>query len=240
MNCASSVSYAYVLILLILIVSASAQYNWNCNHWSAYTVDVCYQYSSTYQYLYQCNTTDSMVLLQYTGGTCGETDADAFYSVTYKESSDTSDIFQCDQSGQCNYAILRYYTDEDCSGDTYLDGPFVTGQCYTSSATSFQVSCGTDTLTVETYLTAGNCTGSSVSSTINYADYSEGRTGCYQVAFLPFFQFLSCFFFFSFCFFFGFVYVFCLWGVVWSQPNIFFLCASNKIYFCIMLTFAIN
>ena len=184
----------------LLVLGASAQYEWTCNHWSAYTVDVCYQYSTSYQYLFECNTTDSLVLSQFSDGSCGETDADPWYSITYWESSDTTDLFQCDQSAACDYAILRYYTDDECSGDTYSDGPFVTGQCYEGSSTSFEVSCGTDKLTVKSYTTAGDCTGSSVSATVNYASYNDDISGCYMVKFFILFFYFFCYFFFLFFF----------------------------------------
>ena len=163
----------------LLVLGVSGQYDWTCNHWSRFTIDYCYQYSTTYQYLLECNTTDSLILSQYTDGSCGETDADPYVEIAYWEISDTTNLWQCDQSAPCDYAILRYYTDEDCSGDTYSDDPFITGQCYSDTSTSFEVSCSSDTLTVKTYTSQGDCTGSSVSVTVDYADYNDDVTGCY-------------------------------------------------------------
>ena len=176
---------SYALFASILRIS-SGQYDWECNHLSFYTVDVCYQYSTSYQYLFECNTTNSMVFSQYSDGSCGETDAESIYSVTYWESSDTYDLFQCDQDAACDYAVLRYYADEDCSGDSYWDRSlWVTGQCYPSShdSTSQIISCGPDTITVEAFSTATDCTGSSTTITSSYEEYSASITGCYQVAF---------------------------------------------------------
>ena len=184
MKSASLATASYALFACVSILHlSSGQYDWDCNHLGVYTVDVCYQFSTSFQYLFKCNTTDSMVFTQYSDGSCGETDAESIYSVTYWESTDTYDLFQCDQDTACDYVILRYYEDEDCSGDSYWDNPFVTGQCYSSSSTSFTMSCGAVTLTIETYTTATDCTGSSVTSTSNYEEYTESITGCYQVAF---------------------------------------------------------
>ena len=76
---------------------------------------------SSGQYDWDCNTTNSMVFTQYSDGSCGQTNADPIYSITYWESSDTYDLFQCDQDTACDYAVLRYYADEDCSDDLHCD-----------------------------------------------------------------------------------------------------------------------
>ena len=172
-----------LLIFVCYVLSVSAQWaDWSCNHYSSYAVDLCYQYSYSYQYLFSCNGTDQITWYQYTDNSCGTDESDPWIAITYDESSDTSDLFQCDQSQACDYAIVRIYDDEDCSNDTYSDGPVVTSQCYTGTSYSYKVSCtGVNELTVQTFTDEGNCTGSSQIVTTDYDTYSESVAGCYEV-----------------------------------------------------------
>ena len=186
-----------LLLALIGVVVVNGQFSdWTCNHWSFYTVDLCYQFSTSFQYLFVCNGTDSITFYSYTDGSCGDTDSTAWTTSTYDESSDTTDLFACDQSSACDTAIIRYYADEECTGDSYFDTPYISGQCYSGSSTSSEVSCSGDKFTIKTYTGAGDCTGSSVSVTVNYADYSDTYAGCWAVKYFLFF-----FFFVYFCLF---------------------------------------
>ena len=170
-----------VLVHSLLLLSVTAQYTWDCNHYSAYTVDTCYQYSSSYQYFFECNGTDAIILYQYTDNSCGAESPSYHVRHTYSEDSDSSNLFQCDQGTACDSAILRYYYDSDCSGDSYIDVPYIIGQCYTSSSSSFQVHCpGDDLLTIVTYSSSGDCTGTSLSATVDYEEYSDSVSGCYN------------------------------------------------------------
>ena len=89
-------------ILVLVLSRAQLQDGWDCNHFSGYyTVDLCYQYSASYQYLYVCNETDSITLYQYINNSCGQ-GGDPYeiitYNNTYQDSDDLLYTFQCDQS----------------------------------------------------------------------------------------------------------------------------------------------
>ena len=170
----------------LFLLGASAQFSFDCNHWSTYTVDVCYQYSLGYQYYFECNGTDAVILYSYTDGSCGTNAAEPNIKIRYDEDSDSTDLFQCDQGEACEYAILRTYSGGDCSGDSYLDGPLIVGQCYTSSSTSFEMLClGDGLLQTVVYSSSGDCTGAATSVTVDYSDYSDSSI-CYEVCIVVF------------------------------------------------------
>ena len=165
------------------VVSVSGQYYdaWDCNHYSSYTVDLCYGVTSSYEYLATCNGTTSIVWAAYSDNTCGDTDAEPWLSVTYHESSDTLDVFACDQTDACDYVIIRLYGDDDCSGSSYVDVPYITGQCYQwSSSLSYEYSCSGNKFTSNTY-SSEDCSGSSVTVSIDYTEYNDDISGCYEV-----------------------------------------------------------
>ena len=179
----------------LFLLGASAQYTFDCNHWSAYTVDVCYEYSSAYQYYFECNGTDALIFYTYSDGSCGTDSGDAWLKIRYEEDSDSTDLFQCDQGEACQYAILRYYSDGDCSGDTFTDGPLIVGQCYEGSSTSYELLClGDDLLQYVQYSSSGDCTGVATTVTVDYSDYSDSSSYCYEVCSVVFsiLSFLFC------------------------------------------------
>ena len=154
--------------------------DWECNHYSFYTTGVCYNFFST-QYYVECNGTDKLSFYQFSDGSCGTNSASPSYVITYDESSDTEDLFECDNDDPCEYIIVRYYDDEDCSGDSIADGPLIPGVCYESSTSSYGIVCEGSELTVVTFPDEGDCTGDAVASTIDYEDYSDDLDGCYEV-----------------------------------------------------------
>ena len=122
-----------------------------------------------------------MIFYGYTNGSCG-TGAQPDNIIVFNESSDTSDFFQCDQSAACDYAVIRNYFDEDCTGDSYFDVPWIVGQCYSGVSTSLEYECAGDSIfTVISYSSETDCTGGSASANIDYDDYSETQSGCYEV-----------------------------------------------------------
>ena len=176
-------------------------YDWDCNHYITYTVDMCYQYSTSYQYLFKCNGTSSIVLYYYTDGDCSTDGEGAYDSLTYGGSS--SSYFNCDGDDACSYMILRYYYDSDCTGDSYYDAPFITGECYTGSGASGEYSCSGSKYTVTAY-SSDDCSGSSSSASITIDDsYNENWSGCYEVYYM---LFLCLYFYFYFLAFILFVY----------------------------------
>ena len=178
---------------LTLLATTSAQYDeWDCNHYGAFPTGSCYSYSSSYTYLFECDGTDALTFYQFTDDSCGTSSASAALEYTYTSddliynssngSVSSAGLFKCDQPAPCIAATLRYYYDEDCSGDSYLDSPFVLGECYQSSGFSYTISCEGDELTIESYTSSGVCSGSSSSTTVAYDDaYSDSVTGCYEV-----------------------------------------------------------
>ena len=152
----------------------------------------CYRYSASYEYYFECNGTNSVIVYQFTDGSCNTEDQSAYYSYTYDDSSDTSGIFQCDQQESCKAAILRYYYDDDCNGESYYDYPFITTECYSSSTTSYELGCDGDTLSVASYSSSDDCKGDATTASLTFdSSYSESFTGCYKVChvFLFYFDF---------------------------------------------------
>ena len=171
---------SFVASALLFSGVAFGQYDWDCNHYSLYTTDVCYQYSSSYQYYFECNGTDSISWYDYTDGSCGETDETIYATYTYSGTSST--LWQCDQSSACDYFVLRYYSDAECSGDSYYDSPYISGQCYEiSSASSYMYSCSGSKFTWEVF-SSSDCSGSSSSTSFTINDaYNDNFSGCYMV-----------------------------------------------------------
>ena len=154
--------------------------DWDCNYYSSYTTGVCYNLYTS-QYYFECNGTDKLSFYIYSDGSCGTNSASPSFVITYDESSDTADLFECDNDDPCEYIILRYYDDEDCSGDSYADGGLIPGVCYSLSSTSYGVACKGSELTVVTFTDEDDCTGDAVASTIDYEDYNDDFSGCYEV-----------------------------------------------------------
>ena len=156
----------------------SQTYDFDCNHYSLYTTDVCYQYSSSYQYLFICNGTDAISWYDYTDDSCTSSGGGNPYDIT---TISGSSVFQCDESSACDYFIMRYYTDSDCTGDSYYDTPFLANVCYDLSSYSYEYSCSGSKVTSKIY-TSDDCSGSSTTTTFTVNDaYNEYYSGCFMV-----------------------------------------------------------
>ena len=167
-----------------LILSAFAQYeDFTCNTYSGIPTGVCWQATESLQYYIECDGTDAVIYNIYDDESCGtSSDPSISYTISADDFNSSYIPFNCDNDDDeiCDYAILRYYTDDDCTGD-YFDGPLVMNQCYTpSSNASWKYSCSGNTLTSTAY-TSGDCTGTSYTVSINYEDFSDSVSGCYEV-----------------------------------------------------------
>ena len=167
-----------------LLLGVSSQYeSWSCNHFAYYTVNQCYQYSPPYQVMYECNGTDQMISYHYTDGSCGTSDPQHDTVSIYDESSDTTDLFKCDQVEPCDYAIIRYYVDEDCEDDdSYFDLARILHECYAGDTTSLMFSCSSgNVLTLREFSDENDCTGSYQTINYDYDEETDGIEGCYEV-----------------------------------------------------------
>ena len=165
-----------------IVLGTFAQYeNWTCNHFSGLPVDVCYQYSSTYQYYFECDGTDSLTFYGFNDGSCGTSNPNPDSEITYNQDDVNNSIsFNCDESENCPYGLIRYYSDEDCTGDSYVETPFIFGQCYSGTIVSYDYACNGSIFTLTTY-SDGNCETESSSTSFDYDDYSDSLSGCYEV-----------------------------------------------------------
>ena len=184
---------------VVIIVNVHSQYtNWDCNHLSDLTIGVCYTNSATSQYLAKCNGTNTAILEQFSDGSCGTSSSNPSSITAYNESSDTSDFFACDKDYACGHAIVRYYSDEHCSGDLYTDLYYIVDECYEMSSTSsFLYYCTDSSIIINAYDQAG-CTGNVQVAGIDYESYNDDLTGCYDVCNMCGFN-LFCFLFCIFC-----------------------------------------
>ena len=172
------------VLLLLLFVSSlfsviNGQYtDWTCNHYGTYTVDMCFQYSGSLEYLFECNGTDAISFKTYTDGKCGESGATVYTNTII---STSTGLFACDQSSACDVFVVSFYTDEDCTGDSYFELGFVVDQCYSGSGSSLEYSCSGSKLTTKSY-TSDDCSGSSTDVTVNYNDYTDTISGCIEIS----------------------------------------------------------
>ena len=163
------------LVSLLLPFFANGQlyqFEWDCNHDSIYTTDVCYAYGASQQVVFICDGTDSITSYYYTDGSCSNDGSGNPYTVeTSDESSDTFGLFQCDQSVACDYATIRGYSNGDCTGDSYVDTPYIINQCYyTDEAVSFIYRCLGNNVFETTAFTSGDCSGDGISTSVDYSD----------------------------------------------------------------------
>ena len=174
-----SVTQAIFLLSSAYGQSSPRYDGWDCNHFRHFALDVCYQQSSTSQYLYQCSGTNSVVSFHFTDGSCGENEAVPSDSTTYNNTY--SSLFNCAASSACDYMILKYYYNDDCTG-TYIDSSSITGECYNRTTSSTKYGCSGDNYMATEY-PFDDCTGNpilSVNLTID-DDYNDNLNGCYDV-----------------------------------------------------------
>ena len=171
------------VIALFSVYGINSQTEWGCNHYSVYPVDTCISYSSSIDYFYQCNGTDIMNFISYDGGDCGNGDPT---NILYLDlTSDVySDIAECDNEDSCGYFSVN------CDDTSEL---FVAVDvCYSaSSSLSNEYYCDGSELITVVYSNSDDCTGSSVSATIDYTTYYTGD--CTVMLLFFFFIFFSFF-----------------------------------------------
>jgi len=145
---------------LLLFSNVYGQTDYGCNHYGSSPVDVCYQYSSSYDYMVYCNGTTNMVSAYYTQGE--ECSDDSFLgSISYSFGTSS----ECGNEDNCGYFQVI------CDSGSYIFQ--LTDVC----ETYYEYSCsGTDgSLTLTTYAESG-CSGSS--SSADYTYYQTAYPDC--------------------------------------------------------------
>ena len=177
--------FSTVLVLIVAVVSA---YDWNCNHYDSWATDVCYEYSSSTEYLFKCNGTNEIIWYEYNNGECGVKGSIPTHVTTKQLTS--SGNFECSKKESCDFTRVTYWSDEYCDGTYHYDWEdYIIGQCYPSSIAtitsfnyiSYKYECSGDTLKLTTYANA-NCSGTSFTTITSYNDdYNDQHKGCYKM-----------------------------------------------------------
>jgi hypothetical protein len=160
------------LLSSFVVSSVFSQFSdFGCDHYSLLPTDVCIGFGS-YDYYYMCNGSDIMEFMTYASGDCGTTDAQATLKVSLDlTSSIYSGLAECGTGDSCGYFAVS------CSDTWYAT--VLTDVCYAYTSSSYMYSCSSSVLTAMSYTGSNDCSGSSISASVDYSSstYSYG-TDC--------------------------------------------------------------
>ena len=112
-------------VYLLNIILTTGQYPYaDCNHfWDEWPLDVCIPHAQSYDYMYVCNGTTSIILNQYHHDECGTPGAVPIYSESYY----LPKWGTCDKDTNCDYFFIQcdgismYYATINTCLNGYID-----------------------------------------------------------------------------------------------------------------------